>query len=158
MLNINDLAPLKINALDENGDTTSLSNILGKPSVIYFYPKDNTPGCTKEACSFRDFNTELQKLGVQIIGVSADSPDSHSKFKSKHSLNFPLWSDPDRKLITAFGAIGKKSMFGKVFLGIKRISFALDKNGRVIMVWPKVNAETHAKEVLDFFTNFPHLK
>ena len=151
MLKIDELAPLDIEILDQDGKPTSLSKLLGKPAVIYFYPKDNTPGCTKEACSFRDFNTELQNLGVQVIGISGDSPKSHIKFSEKHELNFKLWSDQERKLILAFGALGEKSMFGKVYSGIKRMTFALDKNGKIIKIWPNVKAQDHAQEVLNFF-------
>ena len=153
MLEIGETAPLKTKVLDQEGKSTSLSKMLGKPTVIYFYPKDNTPGCTKEACSFRDFNQDLSKLGVQVIGISADSPDSHVKFAQKHQLNFPLWSDPERKLIKAFGALGQKSMFGKTFLGIKRMTFALDESGKIIHVWPKVKADQHGAEVLKFYQN-----
>ncbi|MBP7700596.1 thioredoxin-dependent thiol peroxidase [Candidatus Woesebacteria bacterium] len=151
MLKIGDKAPLNINVLDQNGKEISLSKLVGRPAVIYFYPKDNTPGCTKEACSYRDFNNELTKLGVQVIGVSADSPKSHQNFAQKHNLNFDLWSDKNRELISAFGAVGQKSMFGKVYMGILRITFAIDKAGKIIMVWPKVDATKNASEVLDFF-------
>ena len=114
---------------DQAGNTVSLQQLLGKPVVLYFYPKDDTPGCTKEACDFRDITPQLQKLGVQVIGVSADSVESHAKFADKYSLSFPLWSDPEKKLLTEFGAIGEKSMFGKKFLGIKRMTFILDEAG-----------------------------
>lgn len=151
MLKIGDKAPQNINVLDQNGKEISLSKLIGNPSVIYFYPKDNTPGCTNEACSYRDFNNELKKLGVQVIGVSADSPKSHQNFAEKHNLNFDLWSDKNRELISAFGAVGEKSMFGKVYMGILRMTFAIDKDGKIIMVWPKVDATKNASEVFDFF-------
>ncbi len=153
MLKVGEIAPLDTKVLDQNQNPVSLSELLGKPTVVYFYPKDNTPGCTKEACSFRDFNKDLKNLGIQIIGISGDSPESHIKFSDRHELNFPLWSDQDRKLITAFGAIGEKSMFGKIYQGILRITFVLDKNGKIIKVWPKVKAENHAQEVSEFFKN-----
>lgn len=151
MLKVGELGPLDIKVLDQNQNPVSLSNLLGKPTVIYFYPKDNTPGCTKEACSFRDFNNDLKKLGVQTIGVSGDSPESHLKFTDKHDLNFPLWSDQNRNLISAFGAVGQKSMFGKIYQGILRMTFALDEKGTIIKIWPKVKAENHAQEVWKFF-------
>lgn len=151
MLNVGNIAPLNIEVLDQEGRPISLSMILGKPIVIYFYPKDDTPGCTTEACGFRDYNSQLESLGVQVIGVSGDSPESHQKFTQKHKLNFALWSDPGRKLIAAFGALGEKSMFGKKFLGIKRMTFILDDRGVITKVWSKVNTKTHAREILDFF-------
>jgi len=141
---------LKIKVKDQTGNDISLSTLFGKLVVIYFYPKDNTPGCTKEACSFRDSTNEFEKLGVTVIGVSADSVDSHNKFAEKHNLNFPLWSDPDKKLLTAFGAVGEKSMFGRKYIGIKRMTFVLDKTGKLIKVWQKVKPANHAQEVLDF--------
>jgi len=151
MLSIGNVAPLNIEVVDESGQKTSLSRVLGQPTVVYFYPKDNSPGCTKEACSFRDYNEELEKLGVQVIGVSGDSYQSHVKFAQKHHLNFKLWSDPEKKLINAFGAWGQKSMFGKTFLGIRRMTFALDETGKIIHIWPKVEANQHAQEVWGFF-------
>lgn len=153
MLQIQETAPLNISVQDQDGNSVSLSEYLGKPVVIYFYPKDDTPGCTKEACSFRDYQSELQDLGVQVIGVSADSPKKHQKFIAKYDLNFPLWSDPDKKLIKAFGALGEKKMFGKTYQGILRSTFALDSEGVVVKVWPKVKPADHAQEILDFFTD-----
>jgi thioredoxin-dependent peroxiredoxin len=150
MIKKGQLAPIKIEVLDETGQPVSLSSILGKPTIIYFYPRDNTPGCTKEACSFRDYNQELVKMGVQVIGISGDSVESHNKFKEKHQLNFPLWSDPERKLIKAFGVLKEKTMFGKKFQGIVRSTFLLDKTGKVLYVWPKVKADGHAQEILNF--------
>ena len=153
MLEKNQAAPLDIKVFAQDGSEVSLREMLGKPIVLYFYPKDNTPGCTKEACSFRDFNSELQELGIQVIGVSADSVESHKKFTAKHELNFPLWSDPEKKLLKAFGALGEKSMFGKKYIGIIRSTFALDKDGTVIQVWPKVKVANHTQEVLEFFNS-----
>jgi peroxiredoxin Q/BCP len=151
MLKINQTAPLDIKVTAQDDSEVSLRDMLGKPVVLYFYPKDNTPGCTKEACSFRDFNTELQELGIQVIGVSADSVKSHNNFFEKHTLNFPLWSDPEKKLLEAFGALGEKSMFGKKYIGIIRSTFALDESGKVIQVWPKVKVANHTQEVIEFF-------
>ncbi len=151
MLEINQKAPLDIQVFAQDGSKVSLRDFLGKPVVLYFYPKDNTPGCTKEACNFRDFNTQLQDLGVQVIGVSADSVESHTKFTAQHNLNFPLWSDPEKNLLKAFGALSEKSLFGKTFLGIVRSTFALDENGIVVQVWPKVTVANHTQEVVEFF-------
>ncbi len=136
---------------DQAGNTVSLQQLLGKPVVLYFYPKDDTPGCTREACDFRDITPQLQKLGVQVIGVSADSVESHARFAQKYSLPFPLWSDPEKKLLTELGVVADKSFFGKVFVGMKRMTFVLDEAGKVIKVWENVKPAIHAKEVLSFF-------
>lgn len=151
MLTQNDQAPTDISVVNQDNQQVSLADLQGKHVVLYFYPKDNTPGCTKEACSFRDNFSELQNIGVTVIGVSADSPKSHQSFKQKHSLPFPLWSDPDKKLIEAFGVLKEKSMFGKIFLGIQRSSFAIDPNGNILKVWPNVSPQKHPQEVIDFF-------
>lgn len=149
MLKPQDKAPLNIKIIDENGDETSLKKYLGKYVVLYFYPKDNTPGCTTEACDFRDANDELQKMGVQVIGVSKDSLASHQKFSEKHNLNFPLWSDPDHKLLEAFGAWGQKNRFGKIYMGIIRSTFIIDPEGTIIESWEKVKVKNHKEEVLN---------
>ena len=135
------LAPLDVEVIDETGQSTSLRNHLGKYLVLYFYPKDQTPGCTVEACSFRDANQELKKLGVEVIGVSKDSIESHQKFTEKHQLNFPLWSDPDHQLLEAFGAWGQKNRFGKLYMGIIRSTFIIDPTGKIIKSWEKVNVK-----------------
>lgn len=159
MLQIGESAPLTITLFNQNGEKASLRDLLGKPVVLYFYPKDDTPGCTKEACEFRDHNEELEKLGVQVVGVSADSVKSHAQFTEKYQLSFPLWSDPEKKLIQAFGVLVEKSMFGKKYMGIARSTFILDENGKIIQVWSKVDPKEHAQEVLEFFTkkNNKHL-
>lgn len=136
---------------DQEGKTVSLQLLIGKPVVLYFYPKDDTPGCTREACEFRDITPQLEKLGVQVVGVSADPVQSHAKFAQKYQLPFPLWSDPEKKLLKQFGAIGEKSMFGKKYIGIKRMTVILDAFGNRIKVWENVNPATHAQEVLAFF-------
>lgn len=150
MLKPGDIAPLSQSVLDENGQPISLQKTLGKYVVLYFYPKDDTPGCTVEACSFRDANQELQKKGVTVIGVSKDSPASHKKFKEKYTLNFPLWSDPEHVLLEGFGAWGQKSRFGKIYMGIIRSTFILDPQGKIIKTWEKVKPEGHSEEVLAF--------
>lgn len=146
----NQLAPLDIVIKDSNNKDISLKKLLGKYSVIYFYPKDNTPGCTTEACKFRDANQEIKKLGVQVIGISKDSPKSHQKFSNKYQLNFELWSDQDAKLMTAFGAFGEKKMFGKTFFGVKRSTFILDPKGKVIKIYKTVKPKEHTEQVLKF--------
>jgi len=143
-------APLTIPVIDDQGHTTTLEQHLGNYLVIYFYPKDNTPGCTVEACNFRDANQELKNLGVKVIGISKDSLASHQKFTDQHQLNFPLWSDPDHKLLEAFGAWGEKKRFGKLYMGIIRSTFILDPTGTIIKTWEKVNVANHSQEVLDF--------
>ena len=110
MLKANDQAPLDIKVLDQNGETSNLRHLLGQKVLLYFYPRDNTPGCTLEACNFRDANSEISAKNIQIIGVSQDSLASHEKFANKHQLNFPLWSDPDHQLMVAFGAWGRKNL------------------------------------------------
>jgi len=144
------LAPLDIQVIDETGQSTSLRNHLGKYLVLYFYPKDQTPGCTVEACSFRDANQELKELGAEVIGVSKDSIDSHQKFTEKHQLNFPLWSDPDHQLLEAFGAWGQKNRFGKLYMGIIRSTFIIDPTGKIIKSWEKVDVKNHSQKVLEF--------
>ena len=153
MLTVGQKAPIHIEVLDQNEKVVSLKQLLGKPVVLYFYPKDNTPGCTKEACEFRDFTTELQELGVQVIGVSADSSKSHLGFMQKYELPFPLWSDSEKKLMEAFGVLGEKSMFGKKYIGILRTTFAINELGEIMHVWEKVSPSGHAQEVFNFFTN-----
>ena len=142
-------APLDIVIQDQNDQPISLRELLGKWVVLYFYPRDNTPGCTTEACSFRDANQELKKLGVAVIGVSKDSAKSHQKFTQDHKLNFPLWSDPNHALLEAFGAWGEKKFMGKVFMGILRSSFLIDPQGAIFKTWEKVTPNDHATEVLE---------
>lgn len=132
---------------DGNEKTFRLSDFAGQNIVLYFYPKDNTPGCTQEACDFRDnFNRLTSK--AQVIGVSADSIASHKKFQEKHSLNFPLLSDPDHKLLESFGAWGEKKLYGKLFMGIIRSTFIINKDGIVAYKWEKVKVKGHVDEVL----------
>ncbi len=151
MLTINSLAPLDVPVLTSEGVSTSLRDYLGSYLVLYFYPKDATPGCTLEACNFRDANSELQKSGVTVIGISADSVKSHQKFAEKHSLPFPLFSDEKKELISAFGVLVEKSMFGKKYMGIERSTFVIDPKGKIVHVWPKVNPLGHSDAVLTFF-------
>ena len=129
----------------------SLSDFKGnKVVVLYWYPKDNTPGCTKEACFFRDLESEFESAGAVILGVSIDSLKSHAKFAEEHHLPFPLLSDEDKSVSTAYGVFKEKSMYGKSFLGVERTTFVIDKEGIIRKIWPKVNVEGHVDEVLDF--------
>lgn len=136
------------------GKTVSLADFHGKKSVVlYFYPKDNTPGCTKEACFFRDLQAEFDAVGAVILGVSTDSVKSHEGFAAKHNLLFPLLADEDKTVSEAYGVFKQKSMYGKTFLGIERTTFAIDKQGVVRKIWPKVKVEGHVDEVLEFMRN-----
>ena len=118
--------------------------------VLYFYPKDDTPGCTKEACSFRDLQGEFEEAGAAILGVSADDVDSHEKFVGKYGLNFPLLSDDGAKVCTKYGVWKEKSMYGKKRMGIVRTTFVIDKAGTIRRIYPKVKVDTHGDEVLEF--------
>jgi len=131
---------------DQDGNTKSLNDFAGKWLVIYFYPKDDTPGCTVEACSLRDANDELIKLGANVVGVSKDDEDSHRKFKAKHQLNFTLLSDPSGKTIEAFGAWGPK-MFGK--LGIQRKTFIINPDGEIVKTYGRVTPLGHGDQVIN---------
>ena len=131
-----------------DGRTISAAGLRGQRYVLYFYPKDDTPGCTKEACSFRDNLPAFGGLGVPVFGVSADSEAAHRKFVLKYGLNFPLLADPDRKLIEPIGAWVEKSMYGRSYMGIARCTFIVGADGRIERVWEKVSPEGHAAEVL----------
>jgi peroxiredoxin Q/BCP len=134
---------------DETGKVISLSKFAGKPVVLYFYPKDDTPGCTVEACDFRDSLQRLKAAGVTVLGVSRDSGVSHQKFKTKHGLNFPLLADVDGKVCEAYGAWQEKSLYGRKFMGIVRCTFLIDSSGKIAALWPKVKVAGHVDEVLE---------
>lgn len=153
MLGIGDLAPLDIGLKDLDNKTVSLSTLIGSRVVLYFYPKDFTPGCTNEACSFRDFYSKIESLGFKVVGVSSDSVESHLKFKVKHDLNFELWSDMDHQLAKAFGVWQEKKMFGRIGFGIKRTTFIIDAKGKILKVWPDVSVNGHTEQVFDFLKN-----
>ena len=133
---------------DQNGQSHSLAQYRGQTVLLYFYPKDDTPGCTVEACSFRDRLAELKAAGVQVLGVSGDDVDSHTKFASKFSLNFPILADTDHAVGLAYGVYGEKSMFGKFFDGYHRESFLINKDGVVEKHYPNVKPEEHVAEIL----------
>jgi thioredoxin-dependent peroxiredoxin len=134
----------------DSGKEVSLSQFLGKKEVIlYFYPKDNTPGCTKEACSFRDSINVFSSKNAEVLGVSPDSVKSHQNFIQKQNLNFTLLSDPDHKVAEAYGAWGEKSMYGKKYMGILRTTFVIGKDGKIKKVFEKVKPEGHAEEILN---------
>lgn len=131
------------------GGTVSLASLRGKVVVLYFYPKDDTPGCTKEACSFRDGRGEIVKQGAVVLGVSKDSLDSHAKFTQKYGLNFPLLSDPDGKVLEAYGCWKKGSIFGKTALGVNRSTFLIDREGTIRQIWRNVDVKGHDQAVLE---------
>jgi peroxiredoxin Q/BCP len=134
-------------------DKVQLSSLRGNTVVLYFYPKDDTPGCTTEACSFRDANHIMQQRGVVVLGISKDNVASHKKFADKFSLPFPLLSDTDTQVAQQYGVWKEKSMYGKKYMGINRETFLIDKDGIVRKVWSKVKPEGHAQEVLDTITS-----
>ncbi|NUQ80995.1 MAG: thioredoxin-dependent thiol peroxidase [Bacteroidetes bacterium] len=148
MLTAGSKAPLTIRVKDQDGKTVSLADYKGKTVVLYFYPKDDTPGCTKEACAFRDDQADLKAAGVQVIGVSGDDEKSHVKFIGKFNLNFPLWADVNNELSSAFGAWGEKSMYGRKYMGIHRVTFIIGPDGTILKAYPKVKPETHSQEIL----------
>jgi len=130
------------------GEKVKLADLKGKNVVLYFYPRDDTPGCTKEACAFRDARTQLTKAGAMVLGVSPDAVDRHQKFKQKYDLNFPLLADPDHAVAEKYGAWGEKTLYGKKSMGIIRATFLIDKEGVVRKVWPKVKVDGHDEQVL----------
>ncbi|QDU92908.1 thioredoxin-dependent thiol peroxidase [Lignipirellula cremea] len=133
----------------DSGETVKLSDLQGSPVVLYFYPKDDTPGCTKEACAFRDRSEELKKLGAVVLGVSPDDVASHQEFRDKYSLNFPLLYDKDHKLADKYGAWREKNMYGKTSMGIQRSTFLIDAQGKIAKVWKRVQVDGHDQKVLD---------
>lgn len=147
-LNKGDQAP-NFTAQDQFGKTHHLSNYAGKKLVIYFYPKDNTPGCTAQACNLRDNIDGLKAKNINVLGVSADSESSHVKFTDKYELNFPLLVDTDRAIIEAFGVWGPKKFMGKTYDGINRTTFIIDENGKIQEVISKVNTKNHTQQILD---------
>ncbi|HTQ39402.1 MAG TPA: thioredoxin-dependent thiol peroxidase [Pirellulales bacterium] len=132
-----------------DGAKVKLSALRGTPVVLYFYPKDDTPGCTKEACAFRDRSKELQKLGAKVLGVSADSVESHAEFRDKFELNFPLLADVDHHVAEKYGAWREKNMYGKKFMGIQRSTFLIDAKGHVAKVWKAVQVDGHDEQVIE---------
>jgi thioredoxin-dependent peroxiredoxin len=131
------------------GSEISLSDFKGKTVVLYFYPKDNTPGCTKEACAFRDNLARVKKKGAVVLGISADTVKSHKKFTDDHDLNFPLLSDEDRSVLHTYGVWKKKTMMGKSFMGVVRTTFIIDAEGIVTHIFPNVKVDGHVDSVLE---------
>ena len=149
MLEVGNKAP-SFTLMGDDGKEYSLDDYRGKKVLLYFYPKDNTPGCTKEACSLRDWNDEIIKRGVTVMGVSKDTIQSHNKFREKHNLNFILLSDPEKSVHMAYGAWGEKKLYGKVSLGTIRKTFLIDENGNIEKIWNKVAVATHGEDVVKY--------
>lgn len=147
MLKVGDKAP-DFELKDQKGKNHKLSSYIGKRVVLYFYPKDDTPGCTKEACSLRDGLPLLSKSNFVVLGISADTIESHADFSKKFKLNFPILADPETKVIKEYGAYGKKNMYGKIYEGILRYTYLIDEKGVITKIFKKVNAENHAHQIL----------
>ncbi len=134
--------------IDKNGKRVSLSDFKGKKIVLYFYPKDNTPGCTRQACAFAAAYGEFKRRGIEVIGVSKDSVLSHAKFVEKYNLPFVLLSDPDLVVANAYGVVKEKNMYGKLTIGVVRTTFIIDENFNILKIMPKVKPDTNAAEIL----------
>lgn len=147
-LKIGDLAPDFTLPTDSEGEI-ALSSLKGKWIVLYFYPKDDTSGCTKEAIAFKDLKNEFENLNAQILGISKDSPSKHDTFKDKYDLNFPLISDEETRACQAYGAWVEKSMYGRKYMGIDRSTFLIDPDQKIVQIWRKVKVPGHAEAVLD---------
>ena len=146
-LKVGDIAPA-FTVSASGGRTISLTDFAGRPVILYFYPKDDTPGCTREACAFRDAFAQFTALGAVVLGVSADSVKAHDKFSKKFQLPFPLLADEGRQLIDAYGVWGEKVFMGRRYQGIHRVTFLIGRDGRLSHIWPKVKPDAHATEVL----------
>ena len=150
MLKEGDKAP-DFNAKDQDGNDIKLTDLKGTRVVLYFYPKDDTPGCTKEACSFRDADDIYRSKGIRVLGVSTDNEKSHQKFISKFQLPFDLLADTEKKIVEAYGVWGEKSMYGKKYMGTFRKTFLIDGDGKIVKIFEKVDVAAHADEVLAAF-------
>jgi len=146
-LKAGEVAP-EFSANTGGGGKISLAGLKGKNVILYFYPRDDTPGCTKEACAFRDHFAEFKKRGAVVLGVSPDSVKSHDKFTEKFKLPFTLLADEDKKIVGAYGVWGEKSFMGRKYLGVFRVTFLIGPDGRIKKIWPAVKPEEHAAEVL----------
>lgn len=149
-LNVGDIAP-DFGVVNQDNKLITLDSFKGKKVILYFYPKDSTPGCTAESCNLRDSYSELNSLGFEVLGVSADSVESHQKFISKNDLPFDLLSDTDRKVIEAYGVWGPKKFMGKEYEGIHRTTFVIDENGVIERVFNKVKTKEHTQQILETY-------
>lgn len=147
-LQIGDQAPA-FTSKDQNGNTVSLAQFKGQKVVLYFYPKDDTPGCTAEACDFRDNYQGLKAKGIEVLGVSVDDEKSHQKFINKHSLPFTLLADTDKAIVEAYGVWGEKNMYGKKYMGTNRTTFVIDENGKIEQIITKVDTKNPTAQVLE---------
>ena len=148
-MEVNDKSP-DFSTTDENGKEVALKDFLGKTVVLYFYPKADTPGCTKEACGFRDTYEEIKKTGVVLLGISADTAAAQKKFQTKFSLPFPLLADAEKKIASLFGVVKERQMYGKKIKGIARTTFVIAPDGKIKHIFKNVTAEGHAEEVLAY--------
>ncbi|MEW6366862.1 MAG: thioredoxin-dependent thiol peroxidase [Acidobacteriota bacterium] len=133
---------------DQDGVAVSLRDFAGKKVVLYFYPKDDTPGCTREACAFRDGSEQIRNRGAAVIGVSVDTVASHVKFRAKYGLNFPLLADVDRRVVQTYGVWKEKTLYGRTYMGTERTTFIIDEQGRIAKIFAKVKVDGHLDEVL----------
>ena len=154
MLKEGDNAP-DFTAKNQDGETVKLSDLRGTRVVLYFYPKDDTPGCTKEACSLRDSFDVFEEKGIKVFGVSNDDEKSHRKFISKYNLPFDLLADTDKNLVETYGVYGEKNMYGKKVMGIERSTFVIDGEGRLVKEWRRVKVPGHAEAVLEYVKTMP---
>jgi peroxiredoxin Q/BCP len=138
---------------DQNGESVSLKELRGRKVVLYFYPKDDTPGCTKEACSFRDAYSRFKKKDITVLGVSPDKEAAHKKFVTKYQLPFTLLADTDHSIAEAYGVWGEKKFMGRTYLGVHRTTFLIDEKGKIRKIFEKVKPEDHASEVLEAFAD-----
>ncbi len=147
LLAVGEKAPA-FRTVDQDGKLVTLSDFKGQKVVLYFYPKDDTPGCTKEACAFRDEWAKFRRRKLAVLGVSVDDAKSHRKFADKYSLPFPLLADTDKKIVKDYGVWGEKSMYGRKYLGTNRVTYLIDEKGKIAAVWPKVKPDAHTEEIL----------
>lgn len=147
-IKVGDPAPA-ISAKDQNGNMVSLSQFKGKKVALYFYPKDDTPGCAAEACNFRDHYQNLKAQGIEVIGVSTDSQNSHQKFAGKYNLPFSLLADTDQKIVNDYGVWGEKNRYGKKYMGVNRYTFLIDREGKIAHIIKKVDTQKAVQQVLD---------
>lgn len=150
MLKEGDAAP-DFTAKNQNGESVKLSDFRGNRVVLYFYPKDDTPGCTKQACSLRDSFETFEEKGIKVFGVSIDDEKSHQKFISKYALPFDLLADTEKEIVNAYGVYGEKTNYGRKYMGINRTTFLIDANGEIVKIFKKVKVDEHAAEVLEAF-------
>ncbi len=147
-LNVGDVAP-SFTAKTQDGTTVSLKDFQGRKVVLYFYPKDDTPGCTKEACAFRDEYAQFKKAGAVVLGVSVDPERAHAKFAAKYKLPFTLLADDQKEIVQAYGVWGRKTFMGRKYMGTHRVTFLIGEDGKIARIWPEVKPAEHAREVLE---------